>query len=93
MRIGAPWELALRTFDKFGNARASGSEEIMADVDGPAGTEIRKASVTDRGNGCYSISFQPDSEGRWLLTPRCTFVYLPHHSPSFSNPCVTLCPS
>ena len=84
MRIGAPWELALRTFDKFGNARASGSEEVMADVDGPAGTQIQKASVTDRGNGCYSISFQPDREGRWLLNPRSIYMNVPHCS-SFLN--------
>ena len=70
MRLGSPWELALHTYDRFGNARASGGEDVVADVDGPEGTEIQKACVTDRANGCYGISLQPDREGRWLLTPR-----------------------
>ena len=70
MCIGGPQELALHTLDAFGNARAAGAEEVAMDVDGPAGTEVRKATVTDRGNGCYGVSFLPDREGRWLLTPR-----------------------
>ncbi len=68
--LGGAQELALHTFDKFGNARAAGGEEVEVGVDGPAGTDIQKAVVTDRGNGCYRVSFQPDREGRWLLTPR-----------------------
>ena len=68
--IGTPWDLALHTFDRFGNARATGLEGGAVDVAGPEGTQVQKASVTDRGNGCYSIAFQPDREGRWLITPR-----------------------
>ena len=71
MCIGGPQELALHTFDRFGNARAAGGEKVAVDLMGPAGTEIRRATVTDRGNGCYGVSFQPDREGRWVLTPRC----------------------
>ena len=77
--IGEPWGLALHTFDCFGNARANGLEEVTVDVTGPEGTQVRKAAVTDRGNGCYSIAFQPDREGRWLITPRWTTA-LPGHS-------------
>ena len=77
--IGAPWGLALHTFDCFGNARASGLEEVTVDVAGPEGTQVQKASVTDRGNGCYGIAFQPDREGRWLITPRWATA-LPEHS-------------
>lgn len=73
-KIGSPWELALHTFDKFGNARVSGAEDVTVDVEGPQGTEIRTASVQDRGNGWYSVVLQPDREGRWLLNPRC---YIP----------------
>ena len=68
--IGGPWGLALHTFDCFGNARASGLEEVTVDVAGPVGTQVRKAAVTDRGNGCYGVAFQPDCEGCWLITPR-----------------------
>lgn len=75
-KICSPWELALHTFDKFGNARVSGGEDVAVDVEGPQGTEIRSASVQDRGNGWYSIVLQPDREGRWLLTPRC-FIPVP----------------
>ena len=68
--IGSPQLLALHTYDSFGNARAAGGEEVTVEVNGPPGTCIQKAAVTDRGNGCYGVSFQPDREGRWLLTPR-----------------------
>ena len=71
MCIGGPQELVLHTFDSFGNARAAGGEEFTVSVDGPAGTEVRKATLTDWGNGCYGVSFQPDREGRWILTPGC----------------------
>lgn len=70
--IGGPQELSLHTYDSYGNARATGGEEVAVEITGPAGTQIRKAAVADRGNGCYGVSFQPDREGRWLLTPRCT---------------------
>ena len=69
--IGAPWDLALHTFDRFGNARATGLEDVTVAGACPEGTQVQKASETDRGNGCYSIAFQPDREGRWLITPRC----------------------
>ena len=68
--IGEPWDLALHTFDRFGNARATGLEDVTVDVEGLRGTEVQKASVADRGNGCYSIAFQPDRQGRWLIMPR-----------------------
>lgn len=80
--IGGPQEFTLHTRDSFGNARAAGGEEVTVEVTGPPGTQIQRAAVTDRGNGCYGVSFQPDREGRWLLMPRsdsCSPEWVLHH--------------
>ena len=68
--IGEPWRFSLHTADGHGNARAAGGEAVTVDVAGPAGSGVRAAVVTDCGNGCYAVAFEPDCAGRWLLTPR-----------------------
>ncbi|CAL8470627.1 g10169 [Coccomyxa elongata] len=68
--IGEPWRFTLHTADGHGNARAAGGEAVTVDVAGPAGSAVRAAVVADCGNGCYSVAFEPDCAGRWLLTPR-----------------------
>lgn len=68
--IGEPWRFTLHTADGHGNARAAGGEAVIVDVAGPAGSAVRAAVVTDCGNGCYAVAFEPNCAGRWLLTPR-----------------------
>ena len=74
-KIGSPWELALHTFDKFGNARVSGAEDVTVDVEGPQGTEIRTASVQDRGNGWYSVVLQLTGRAAGCSNPGATFLF------------------
>lgn len=69
--IGEPWRFALHTADSHGNARAAGGEAVTVEVAGPAGSAVCATTVTDCGNGCYAVAFEPDCAGRWVLTPRC----------------------
>ncbi len=76
LRVGEPVTLLLHTVDAYGNARGQGGEEVVVELHGPLGSQVREAWVVDNENGTYAARFKPDMPGSWTIKPRCVGVWV-----------------